>query len=176
MKKKVYAFFLIIVVFTLVCFVMFNFVLYPKKYKNIVIANAQRFGIDSALVYAIIKAESDFDKNAKSSSGALGLMQIIPSTAKWIASELDEEFISENLYDPEKNVLYGCFYLDYLFDKFNDVKVVVCAYNAGESKVRDWINEEGEFDESLIDYNETKVYLKRVMGFWNVYKNDEISK
>ena len=49
----------------------------------------------------------------------------------------------ENLYDPETNILYGCFYLDYLFDKFENAKVVICAYNAGESKVRDWIDENG---------------------------------
>lgn len=175
MKNK-----LIIIIFssflilTIVLFSVFNFVFYPKKYSDYVSFYSKKYDIDSALVFAVIKAESDFDKNAKSKSGAIGLMQIIPRTAKWIAEELDENFDENNLFKPETNVRYGCFYLSYLFGKFGDINSVICAYNAGESVVRGWLDDEGNLDESKITYSETKNYLKRVRKFYRAYKNSKI--
>ncbi len=175
MKNK-----LIIIIFssflilTIVLFSVFNFVLYPKKYSDYVNFYSKEYNIDSALVYAVIKAESDFDKNAKSKSGAIGLMQIIPRTAKWIAEELGENFDENNLFKPETNVRYGCYYLNYLSNKFDNINAVICAYNAGESVVRGWLDDEGKLDESKITYSETKNYLRRVKGFFKVYKNSKI--
>lgn len=175
MRKKVLILFSVICIFVIVLFAIFNFVIYPTKYKGYVLYSAERYGLDKALVYAVIKAESDFDESAVSRSGAIGLMQILPSTGKWIADELGrDDFVVDELYDPKTNVEFGCFYLDYLKQKFSDINAVICAYNAGETVVRGWLDESGKLNESNIAYSETKKYLKRVRGFLNVYKIHEI--
>jgi soluble lytic murein transglycosylase len=148
--------------------------LVPKKYKNYVFKYSNEFGLDLNLVYSIIKVESDFKTNAVSKSGALGLMQILPSTAKWIAKELGEEYLKEKMFEPETNILYGCFYLDYLFDRFGDMEIVICAYNAGEGKVLDWI-ENGKLERNEIDYEETRNYLAKVEKYYRIYKSKIIN-
>ena len=153
---------------------MFNFVLYPTKFKNIVVQNAKVYSLEPALVYAVIKAESNFDEKAKSNSNALGLMQLLPTTANWIAEELNVSFNESDLFDPEVNVRFGCFYLRYLYDRFGDTDVVVAAYNAGETKVKDWLGENGKLNVEKIDYPETRNYLKKVKGFYQIYKNNEL--
>ena len=125
------------------------------------------------MVYAIIKAESDFQEDAVSLAGAVGLMQLLPRTAKWIAEEVDGVYYYEELFNKAKNIEYGCYYLRYLFDKFNDMDIVICAYNAGETKVREWV-EDGNLVLNKIDYPETRNYLKNVKGYYRIYKNKEL--
>lgn len=162
-------------VVTFVLFVVFNFFVRKTKYSNYVIKYSNEHEIDSNLVYAIIKVESDFDKNAVSKSGAMGLMQIIPNTAKWIASELNEEYLKEKMFEAETNIKYGCYYLKYLFDKFENTDIVICAYNAGEVAVMRWIDDNGALNRDKVDYIETKNYLKRVESYYKVYKSSDIS-
>ena len=171
MNKKNYVIFGVILVAVFFCFIAFNFIFYPIKYKTPVFKTAKEFGLEPALVYAIIKTESNFNSEAVSPAGAMGLMQIIPSTAKWIAGELNEEFNENNLYNPETNIKYGCFYLKYLFDKFDNIDAVICGYNAGETIVKSWLDEKGNIDIDKISYTETKNYYKKVIGSYNVYKN-----
>ena len=171
MKKKILILFLILCLFFVSLFVTFKLI-FPKKYSNYVIVYAEKYDLDRALVYAVILAESGFDASAKSSSGAMGLMQILPSTASWIASEMGENFTDNDLYNAETNIKFGCFYLSYLYKKFGDTKTAICAYNAGEGAISGWLDENGKIDESKIAYGETKNYLKRVMGYYKVYKNN----
>ncbi len=168
MKKKVFVIFSISLVILFLFSLVLNVFVFPKKYKNYVVAYSQEFDLDKALVYAVIKVESDFKHNAVSRSGALGLMQILPSTAKWIAEELDENFSEELMFEPKVNIRFGCFYLRYLFDKFEKTELVICAYNAGEGKVLDWM-QNGELVRDKIDYEETKNYLKKVESYYKVY-------
>lgn len=170
MKKKIYIIFAISLVVLFLFGVVFNLVVFPKKFSSNVQEFSRVYRLESALVFAIIKQESDFDKNAISRSGALGLMQILPSTAKWIAGELKQNYAEEMMFNPNINIEFGCFYLRYLFDKFEDVDIVVCAYNAGEKKVLDWC-ENGKLKEESIDYPETMNYLKKVKGYYNIYKS-----
>ncbi len=170
MSKKVLILFVSICVISALLFVMFNFFIPKKDYDDLVQKYSAEYGLEKELVLSVIKAESDFDERAISKSGALGLMQIIPSTAKWIASEFDENFESEKMFDAETNIKYGCFYLRYLFDKFNSLDVVVCAYNAGEGVVRNWLDENGNLVEEKISYAETRVYLNHVREFYQQYK------
>lgn len=174
MKKKVLCVFFSLVLVSAILFVVFNFFVYKKKYSNFVIAYSRQYNLEEALVYAVIKTESNFDKTAVSKSGALGLMQIIPNTAKWIAEELGDDYDLYKMFEPETNIRYGCFYLRYLFDKFNDLRVVVAAYNAGETVVTNWI-ENGELILEKINYKETKNYVTKVMGYYRVYKSSAIS-
>ena len=171
MNKKVLILFAVICFFSIVVFVLFNFCVYPKGYSEIVATYAEKYDLEEAFVFAVIKAESDFNEKAVSKSGARGLMQIMPTTGKWIASELDKGlFLSDDLFDAETNVEFGCFYLNYLFGKFSDLKAVICAYNAGETVVRDWLDKEGFLMEQKIEFSETKIYLQRVLEFYEIYK------
>lgn len=174
MKKKIYLIFLVSLVVLFLLLSVICYCLFSKKYKNYVVKYSDEFGLDKALVYAVIKVESDFKKDAISKSGALGLMQILPNTAKWIAKELGEEYLKDKMFEPETNILYGCFYLDYLFDRFGDMEIVICAYNAGEGKVLDWI-ENGKLERSEIDYEETRNYLAKVEKYYRIYKSKIIN-
>lgn len=174
MKKKIYLIFLVSLVVLFLLSTVICCCLFSKKYKNYVVKYSDEFGLDKALVYAVIKVESGFKKDAVSKSGALGLMQILPSTAKWIAKELGEEYLKDKMFEPETNILYGCFYLDYLFDRFGDMEIVICAYNAGEGKVLDWI-ENGKLERNEIDYEETRNYLAKVEKYYRIYKSKIIN-
>ncbi len=173
MKKSVLILFGVICVVSLVLFSIFNFAVYPRKYENFVVKYSEEYDLETSLVYAIIKTESNFDSNAKSNAGAMGLMQIMPTTAKWIAQELGEEIDMLSLFDEERNIKYGCFYLKYLFNKFSDFDVVICAYNAGEGAVRNWIDENGKLVVEKINFPETKNYYLKVKSFMNVYESNE---
>lgn len=171
MKKWILILFALICFLTVILFVVFNFFVFKKDYKFYVEKYSLQFDLEKEFVYAIIKAESDFDEKAISKSGALGLMQIIPSTAKWIASEFNEEYSKDKLLTSETNIKYGCFYLKYLFSKFENIDVVICAYNAGEGVVQNWIDEFGNLIEDKIAFGETKTYYSRVKSFYHAYKN-----
>lgn len=134
---------------------------YTLKYKNEIVAISRQNQLNPSLVAAIIYAESGFNKNAKSQKGAVGLMQIMPQTAQWIATDIGVE--NFDLQDPQTNISFGCFYLQYLFSKFDTEIEVLCAYNAGESNVREWKTAGGEITEKNIPFPETKSYVKKVL-------------
>ena len=169
MKKTMIIFISILCLMIIVVFFVFNFFMFPRKYKKEIEEYCKEFSLEQSLVYAIIKAESDFDKDAISKAGAMGLMQLLPTTAKWIASEFNDDFFEDDLFDAKTNIKFGCFYLSYLFKKFENQDIVVCAYNAGETVVKSWLDENGNLDENLIDFKETKNYLKKVKAFKKVY-------
>lgn len=139
---------------------------YPIKYKSEVIKYAHNYNLDPELVMALMYAESGFDSNAVSKKGAIGLMQIMPLTAKWIASELNDKGF--DLFEVDTNVRYGCFYLNYLYGKFSDKILVLCAYNAGESRVREWLDKM-EINKDNIPFTETKNYVNRVLKLEKYY-------
>lgn len=174
MKKKILIIFSISLVILFLFSLVVNLIVFPQKYKNYVVAYSNEFDLDKALVYSVIKVESDFNSKAVSKSGALGLMQILPNTAKWIAEELNESYSKEQMFQPQKNILFGCFYLRYLSDRFKKMDVVICAYNAGEGKVFDWL-ENGELVREKIDYDETRNYLIKVENFYKIYSNKLVS-
>lgn len=175
MKKTILVLFSVICIFSVLVFVVFNFVMFPKKYKAFIEKYSACYNLDTAIVYAIANVESDFDEKAVSSAGAMGVMQLMPATAEWIAGELGEEYDEKMLFDAETNIWYGCFYLRYLLDKFGDVWVVVAAYNAGEGVVREWIAEDGSLNEDAIGYGETKRYVSKVRRCYRAYKNAEFA-
>lgn len=128
----------------------------PTKYANFVEKYSNLYGVDENLVYAVIRCESRFNPNAKSKKGAVGLMQLMPSTASWCAKILGEEYSEDMLYNPEYNIKIGSYYLSYLFTVFLDEQQVIMAYNAGEGNVKKWLQGNGEV------FPETSTYLKRV--------------
>ena len=151
-------------------------VLYPYNYQQAIVEHSEKYSLDPKLVAAVIKAESNFYVFAKSKKGALGLMQITPSTGKWIAKKLGyEKFDEEMLYNPETNIRFGCWYIDYLSKHYDyNFKYVFSAYNGGEGNVDKWISSEtigGDVSNvEDIPYPETKKYVKKITMNYKIYK------
>lgn len=169
-----YLFYVIFAV-SVVCVFAFNFVLYPLKYKKEIKAYSSAYNIESSLVASVINTESSFDVNIKSSKGAIGLMQLMPSTAKWLCERLGEEYKEKKLYEPEFNIKLGTYYLQYLTNKFSNIDTAIAAYNAGEGIVASWLkNEEYSKDGKTLDnipYKETSNYLTKVKRTVRFYKD-----
>jgi soluble lytic murein transglycosylase len=139
---------------------------YPLRYSEYVRVHAREHSLDPALVAAVIYQESKFRSSAKSSSGAIGLMQLTPKTARGIAIRTHgDAFRTEDLYNPEINIRYGAWYLDNLFRKYGSERLVLAAYNAGQGNVDRW-RARGED----IQFSETKAYVSRVEDLQRIYR------
>lgn len=146
--------------------------LYPLKYKELIVETADVYGLEQALVFAIVNVESGFDKNAESRAGAIGLMQITPETAKYIA---DLQGITKyDLKNERTNVNFGCFYLKYLLQRFHNLDTSIVAYNAGEGNVRLWLNNPTYSDDKItlkfIPFSESREYIKKIKETFTKYK------
>jgi soluble lytic murein transglycosylase len=138
---------------------------YPLAYDHIVVGHAANYDLDPALLAAVIYRESRFDAGARSSSGAIGLMQLLPDTAKGIALHTGgSRFRVADLYDPEINVRYGAFYLRRLLTKYGDERHALAAYNAGQANVDEW-RAQGKG----IVFTETREYVDSVMNTRDIY-------
>lgn len=126
---------------------------FPIRYSDSVTKYGKMFDVERSVIFAVIHTESKFDADAKSSAGALGLMQIMPATAAWLAQELNVEYNESMLVCPDYNIMLGVYYISYLSKSFGGDKVFA-AYNAGEGKIREWGNR--------IAYKETRDYIKRI--------------
>lgn len=148
-------------------------VFYPLLYTDKINQFAVEKQLNPWFVAAIIRNESGFKPEALSSSGAMGLMQIMPETAGWIAKKKEVvNFHNEMLKDPELNISFGCWYLSDLWQEFKDEKIVIASYNAGRGQVRSWI-EEGKWDGVDVDaipFQETREYVKKVLYDKERYK------
>lgn len=114
----------------------------------------------------MIEQESKFDAGAKSSSGAIGLMQLQPETAKGIALRTGgSRFRVADLYDPEINVRYGSWYLRHLLSKYGDERTALAAYNAGQRNVDEWLKHGRG-----IEFAETRAYVDKVEHLKNLYR------
>ncbi len=145
---------------------------YPLTYEEYVSKAEKEYGIPKETIFAVIKAESSFREDAVSSSGAVGLMQILPDTMEWLCQKRGENYSEEMLYDPAVNIDYGCFYLSYLYESFQDWDLAHAAYNAGPNKVRSWMEDEALFQDGKlisIPYKETETYLQRIHDYKNTY-------
>ena len=139
---------------------------YPLRYEQIVRGHARNYRLDPALLAGVIYQESKFRADAKSSSGAIGLMQLRPETAKGIAIRTGgSRFQTSDLYNPEINVRYGSWYLRHLLDKYGDEKLALAAYNAGQRNVDTW-RAEGKG----IQFSETRAYVDRVEKLKEIYR------
>lgn len=115
---------------------------HPKKYSEFVSKYALEYEMDEDLIYAVIKTESDFDCEAVSNVGARGLMQIMEETFDWIKYRLDDdESEYDDMFDPEINIRYGAYLMDYLLEKFGDKDTAVAAYHSGAGCVSSWLEE-----------------------------------
>jgi len=141
---------------------------YPVEYEALIRIRATDNGIDPAWVASIILAESDYQPEAVSSANAQGLMQLLPDTARWIAGKFDETYEEGCLFDPETNVRYGCWYLGWLYGRFDgDMTCATAAYHAGQGQVDAWLADPACSDDgktlSRIPFETTDTYVKRVL-------------
>ncbi len=139
---------------------------YPLEYEHIVTAHARNYDLPPALLAAVIYAESRFDPNARSEAGAVGLMQLLPDTAKGIALRTGgARFVVSDLRDPEINVRYGSWYLDHLRERYDgDLRLALAAYHAGQGNVDRWLDEDRG-----IAFPETRAYVDEVERVRQMY-------
>lgn len=162
----------VILTFFVGCFYAYN---YPMKYKDEINMYSTQYDINGAIVASVVNVESNFREEVKSNKGAVGLMQLMPSTAEWIANKIGEEYSEEKLKEADYNLKLGSYYLSYLINYFDDMKIGVCAYNAGLGNVSSWLKDKqfSSDGKSLdnIPFKETKNYLNKVLKSYNYYKN-----
>ena len=149
---------------------------FPQPYREVIQTNAARQQLDPAIVFALIRQESAFDEFAGSSAGAMGLMQLMPKTAKQIAGELNETWNNNfNLVVPGINIRYGSFYFKKVLNQLNDHLVLaIAAYNAGPYRVKQWLPKIRSLPADIwietIPYKETRGYIGSVMMYAMIYQ------
>lgn len=142
---------------------------YPLPYRQIFEKYALASNLQPSQVLGIARSESLFMRDIRSAAGAIGLMQLLPETARRTAREFDLPYAGRiTLTDPEGNVRLGTAYLRRLLERFDNHQVLAtAAYNAGPLNVEDWLPEQGEMDALIwienIPYNETRMYVRRVL-------------
>ena len=147
---------------------------YPIKYESDIATTADKYGIDPYLLAAVARTESGFRPEAESGDGALGLMQLLPSTAKWVTG-LDGWKGPKNpiLTNPADSLELGACYLAYLAHRFDNPTAMIAAYNAGPNKVASWITKAGgseSFSAANIEFSETKEVVRRVNHWRALFK------
>lgn len=149
---------------------------YPLEYEDTIVAEARREGLDPALVAAVINAESGFAPDSRSSQGAVGLMQLQPDTAEFLATRPDRPSPPpEPLDDPAVNIAYGTHYLRYLVDRYGTVPLALAAYNGGPTNLTEWLDDAARRGEELdipadIPFTETRTFVTTVLDTAPIYR------
>jgi len=133
---------------------------FKKKHRSsewdlFILHAAKKYKLKANLIKAVIAAESNFDPYAKSSAGAMGLMQLMPLTCK--------EYNVSHPYHPQQNIAAGTKHLKYLLNKYKNIKLALAAYNAGEQNVKKY--------HGVPPFPETKRYIKKVLKFTETYND-----
>ncbi|HZQ89365.1 MAG TPA: lytic transglycosylase domain-containing protein [Gaiellaceae bacterium] len=145
---------------------------FPLHYASIVRGHAANYHLNAALLAAVIDEESKFNADAKSPTGAIGLMQLQPTTARGIAIRTGgSRFVVSDLYNPEINVRYGAWYLRHLLDKYRNERTALAAYNAGQDNVDRWLAKREQ-----VQFPETRAYVDRVERLKGIYRRTYASQ
>lgn len=153
-------------------------IIYPKTYKEIVSVYSEKYNVEENLVFALIKAESNFNSEAVSHRDAIGVMQIMEETAKDVANKnsikIENENIKQELLKIDNNINIGTKYLSTLLEKYKNKEIAVAAYNAGIGTVDGWIQKEIiKSDGSNIEnipYKETNNYVRKILRNYKLYE------
>ncbi|GAX89499.1 lytic transglycosylase domain-containing protein [Effusibacillus lacus] len=150
--------------------------MYPLYHYRIIEQSASSFNVDPMLVAAIIRVESKFKEDDVSRAGAIGLMQLMPQTAEWIAEQSGLAYDNpDDLAQPQINIRLGSWYIAYLEQRFNGNRIAaIAAYNSGPSRVDKWLKN-GTWDGTLehldqVPVGETRHYVQRVLYNFQRYK------
>jgi soluble lytic murein transglycosylase len=149
----------------------------PLRHEDIIRQQAREKHLDPALIAAVIYAESKFSPRP-SAAGAQGLMQLLPSTAQFLAKRTGGyAFVASDLATPQVNIAYGSYYLRYLLDRYGGREVpAIAAYNAGETNVDRWLNGGHTLAVSAIPFPETRAYVSRVLDARSRYRHQYASE
>lgn len=170
---------LILIVFLMVFKNKIQRIFYPKSYEEFVSMYSDEYGVDENLVFAVIKAESNFQEDAVSHKDALGLMQIMKETAEDVARkyniEIDFNNSEREILNVQNNIKIGTKYLAVLLEKYKNIEVAVAAYNAGIGTVDNWIEKgiiksDGS-DIENIPYKETNNYVRKILRNYKIYQD-----
>jgi len=170
---------LILIVFLIVFKNKIQRIFYPKLYEEFVSMYSDEYGVDENLVFAVIKAESNFQEDAVSHKDALGLMQIMKETAEDVARkyniEIDFNNSEREILNVQNNIKIGTKYLAVLLEKYKNIEVAVAAYNAGIGTVDNWIEKEiiksDGSDIENIPYKETNNYVRKILRNYKIYQD-----
>lgn len=148
-------------------------------YRELIARYADQYGIPPSVIFAVIQVESNFDAKAESSAGALGLMQMMPTTFSWLTGDahLREYLPCSALLQPDVSIRYGTYYLHYLYQKFNNNwNTTFAAYNGGEGNVSKWLQDPAYSDENgnltYIPFEETRKYVEKVTKAEQAYQHE----
>jgi soluble lytic murein transglycosylase len=148
---------------------------YPTPHREALSTAARLWSLDEAMMYAIIRQESRFMADARSRVGAMGLMQLMPATARWVARQIPvKPFQTDMLLQPELNVNMGTYYFKRVLADLGDPILATAAYNAGPGRARRWRDAkplEGAIYAETIPFNETRDYVKQVFTNAWFYRN-----
>lgn len=162
MKKLIKFIIKLFIIIFLVELVYLYFI--PKQYDDIIDKYSTEYNVDRSLVKAVIFKESRFKETAVSSKGAIGLMQLMPSTALWLMNKLKIE--DYKIESADNNIRLGTYYLSYLMNLMDsDEEYALLAYNAGPENAKRWVNSEGYSKEDMdnyVDFNETRKYVREI--------------
>lgn len=149
--------------------------MYPIKYDSYVKKASKEYNLDEALIYGVIKTESDFNPDAESRAGAKGIMQIMPETFEWlqVIRGASGDYTEDDLLEPKINIDYGCYLLRYFLDLYGTEQAAIAAYNAGFI-VGDWLEDSTYSTDGVtldyIPYPETSAYVEKVLAAKDKYK------
>ena len=170
---------LILIVFLIIFKDKIQKIFYPKTYEEFVSIYSDEYGVDENLIFAVIKAESNFQEDAVSHKDALGLMQIMKETAEDVARkyniEIDFNNSEKEILKIQNNIKIGTKYLAVLLEKYKNKEVAVAAYNAGIGTVDNWIEKgiiksDGS-DIENIPYKETNNYVRKILRNYKIYQD-----
>jgi soluble lytic murein transglycosylase len=154
----------------------FNHLRYGLYYHDLVIVEAERYGLDPLFLFSVIRQESLFEGFVRSTAGAHGLMQVIPATGQQIANELawPPSYDSDDLYRPIVSVRYGSYYLTRTRDMLNgDIYAGLAAYNAGPGNAMVWQDLAGGDPDLLLEiirFEETRNYIRFISEIYSTYR------
>ena len=177
----------LIIIVAILIFIVFVFlfknsllkIIYPKTYKEVVSIYSEKYEVEENLVFAVIKSESNFEKDVVSNKNAVGLMQLLEGTAKEVAQnnniDIDTNNIKEELKDVYNNIEIGTCYLSSLIKKYENKELALAAYNAGTGNVDSWIKngiiKKDGSDIENIPYKETNNYVRKILRDYKIYED-----
>ncbi|MBP5155166.1 MAG: lytic transglycosylase domain-containing protein [Clostridia bacterium] len=150
---------------------------YPCEFSEFVEKYCAEYDVPKSLVYAVIRTESGFNKDAVSRAGAKGLMQLTPDTFSWLSRIMEIEERPELITDPETNIRYGVYYLGYLYRRYGSAswETALAGYNAGHNRVANWLEDERYTDDGKtlksIPIEETANYIPKVIKAMEKYES-----
>lgn len=153
---------------------MFENSKYPLKYTSEVEKYSRMYDVKQEIIYATILCESEFNADAVSHRGAIGLMQMTQETFEWLCTKTGEDCDELDIFDPETNIKYGTFFLSMLYEEFGDAKIAHAAYNAGRGRIKEWLKSSEYYKDGelyYIPFTETRNYVEKIREATEKYAN-----